>query len=266
VSRPGRWASLVLLVGSLPGCHPEVSQTPSLTLEQAAEKVNFGSEATLGSHRSEVSVIRRVRFSSGEVEQTDQQAVLVWQDWDNFQFRRLQGGNVTCDNLVVGGLAWNRGPKGHRVRVPDAEPLRADLRVVWDAWTEALGPFSGRIALVRGEAGVIEGRPARPYGVTLGAQPGGGSRPSVEPLDLTGTVWLDEATAVRLLADVEGSWRRSGDAKRIQEVSFHLAISGIGQPQDLQAPRRGRRPSAEGEKPAPSSGAGSAVADRALPL
>lgn len=234
------------------GCSGPSQEAPTMTLERASEEVSFGTISSLGPHRLETSVIRRVLPASGAAEplsETDEQIILAWQDWDNFQYQRLRDGTLVTDNLVVKGNFWERGPSGRKVRGGDPEPVRADLRLAWDVWGASLAPFLDDLVYERVEEGIIEGRAARRFKLDLKPAPTP-SRSGLRPVSLSGHVWLDQATAVRLLAEVQGRWARSGDEGHVQEVVLYLVRSRIGEPQALRAPGVERRKSRRQGQPA----------------
>lgn len=231
---PGKGALLCLLLSACG--RGSGDDAPPPTLEEVSEKVVFGSVASLGPHRLEADVVRRIFEPSGGVTERDEHVVMAWQDWDNFMLRRLQDGQVVSASLVVKGNLWVRGPKGRMRQADDPEPHRAELRLVWNLWDEALEPFRDRIELTEQESGVIEGRPARSFAVSLKALEIPVPKAQVEPLELSGTVWLDQATAVRLLAEVRGAWRNLGGDDRRREVGLYLVRSRIGEDQGLKAP------------------------------
>ena len=99
--------------------------------------------------------------------------------------------------------------------------------------------LSSRAALA-----VVEGRPATRYSLSL-AEPAEGeeARPRADvPLSLAGEVVLDEATATRLSAEVEGRYLAGGEDER--SVKLKLMRSGFGQPPAIETPTdaRGDRP------------------------
>lgn len=105
---------------------------------------------------------------------------------------------------------------------------------------QALDPFAGRVALSDPQDAVVEGRPATRYTVALAPAAGPLRRNQHEPLDLSGWVVVDEGTALRLQAEVQGSYLENGKADRQRVVRLVHTLSAIGSPPTLEEPRRKR--------------------------
>ena len=239
--RRRRWVLLGLVLAVLAGCHrqEQAPQDPPETLEQVSQKIGFGTVANLGPHRMEGSITRKV-MSNEFTSDHDTQLTIVWQDWDNFETRRVVDGEVQSHVLVVDARLWVRNSKGRMERQDDPEPYRGELRLLWNFWQEGLEPFHGRVEMEPLELGILEGRPAQRYGLKLAEAPEGW-RSGVTPIDLSGSVWLDQATAVRLLVEDEGSWRVGGEDGLLRRMELRLVRSAIGAPQGLMTPRQSRK-------------------------
>lgn len=222
------------------------------TLAEASVAVQYESVASLGPHRMSATT-RRQELAGAEVITDAQEAMEIrWQSWDAFEMRRLVDGEQVSLVRVADGRAWAQRGDGSWVSRGDPEPWRQELRVAWSAWDQALEPFDERVVLTEVGADVVEGRRARRYTVSLaplaerpratrGKGKGKRRRRATPPTDpllaLSGEVVLDEGTATRLLARVEGRWTQD-DRERV--VALDLSRSGLGQPQTILPPEPDR--------------------------
>lgn len=252
-----RWAGLraALLGLALGGC---AGGEEAAALAQASTEIVFDSMDKLGAHHSLSSLRQTLTRPTGEVEPIDDAIEIKWQDWDHFEHRRVADGRQGEAVRVVEGVAYvaRGGAEGTWEQRPDADSYRAELRASWSQWDQALGPFAARLELRDEGEEIIEGRPARRYSVHLAPAPaeapaptpaakakgkGKGKAKAAEakapPADplvaLKGAVWVDAATAVRLVAEIEGE-RRQGD--KALRFTYNLAVSAVGQDQELTVP------------------------------
>lgn len=252
-----RWAGLraALLGLALGGC---AGGEEAAALAQASTEIVFDSMDKLGAHHSLSSLRQTLTRPTGEVEPIDDAIEIKWQDWDHFEHRRVADGRQGEAVRVVEGVAYvaRGGAEGTWEQRPDADSYRAELRASWSQWDQALGPFAERLELRDEGEEIIEGRPARRYSVHLAPAPaeapaptpaakakgkGKGKAKAAEakapPADplvaLKGAVWVDAATAVRLVAEIEGE-RRQGD--KALRFTYNLAVSAVGQDQELTVP------------------------------
>lgn len=226
-------------VGLLPGCGgcgPEGPPPP--TLAEASQEVQFHSVDQLGAHAYLATIIR-TELRDGEVVGESQEVFEIrWQGWDDFEVRRSVDGDVASAVRVAGGRAWVLRNGTWQSR-PDAEPFRQELRLTWSGWDQAMDGFDDRVAYGDPEDGVVEGRPARRYGVDLKPLPKMGKarrrrrQADGGPTALSGFVWVDQTTAVRLVADVQGETVRGDVTRRIQ---LKLARSAFGLDQGIAPP------------------------------
>jgi hypothetical protein len=206
-------------------CEP--STPPDQELVQASREVSFGDIANLGAHRLEASILRSVVVDGTRQEGGQDQIQLVWRDWDNFQLARRRSGEIISQVLVDGGSARVRQADGRLVAASDVEPHRVELRMAWDVWSLGLSVFDGMYELRHLGDGQLDGRAASQYGVTL-LPSEQRQRGRVVADSLEGTVWIDEATAVRLMAEVQGSWHRVGQDTVVNEVKVILVRTDFG--------------------------------------
>jgi hypothetical protein len=250
-----RWAGLraALLGLALAGC---AGGEEAEALAKASTEIVFDSMDKLGAHHSLSSLRQTLTRPSGEVEPIDDAIEIKWQDWDHFEHRRVADGRQGEAVRVVDGVAYvaRGGAEGSWEQRPDADGYRAELRASWSQWDQALGPFADRLELRDEGEEVIEGRPARRYSVHLApadapapapaakakgkgktkAKAAEAAPPPADPLiALKGALWVDAATAVRLVAEIEGE-RRQGD--KALRFTYNLAVSAVGQDQELTVP------------------------------
>ncbi len=207
------------------GCGPETPAEQELV--QASSQVSFGDIANLGSHRMDASVSRAVIIDGLRNDQGQEQLQLVWSDWDNFQIARRQRGVVISQVHVQEGSARVRKSDGRWATVLDIEPHRVELRMAWDVWAHGLSVFQEHVAFEHVGDALLDGRVASQYRVSLkpdAAEVHGRAVPD----SLEGTVWIDEATAVRLMADVKGRWHQRGRDSIVNEVQVILVRTDFG--------------------------------------
>jgi len=205
----------------------------------ASESVTFESVTRLGPHRME-SVLTWDR-GEGRGGRTTEILELLWGDWDNFQVRRLRGDRLASEIRVVQGVAYSRSGKGRFREASDAELYRVQLAGTWSYWDRALEPFRGRLRSSYDQKEEMEGREARRFVIAL-THSQEESRHTHQPRTLVGQVLLDESTAVRLKARLEGTYLESGDKERPVQVSLELQRADFGAFPDLAPPPRSRSP------------------------
>ena len=226
------------------------------TLDEVSGQVQFESVERLGSHHF-LATVYREEERGGVVSSVSEETVEIkWQDWDHFEYRRLVNGRAKSEVRVVRGHAWVKKGSGKWSRKDDAERYRVQLRGTWSAWDNALESFLDRLLLTEQEGGLVEGRPVRSFAVGLTSEvverlAAGENKVKVRdgmqrrareggPVKLSGSVSLDEATAVRLAADVKGVYRRGEVIKRVE---LKLTRGSIGEPQVIRKPTTSKKKS-----------------------
>ncbi len=233
----GLVAALVVLVV---GCGPSASD--EVDLGQVSQEIQFQSVDNLGPHKYLASVARTESRAGQVAVESVETFEITWQGWDDFEVRRTVDGDPAGVVRVAAGEAWVE-KNGKWQSRGDAEPYRQELRATWSGWDQALDAFRGRVDLLEAEDGVVEGRPARRYTVALRPEPKVGKAKAKRqareggPTAIEGFVWVDQTTAVRLVADVTGTVQR-GDVMRTTHLK--LARSGIGQDQGIEPPPKAR--------------------------
>lgn len=226
------------LTAALLGCSDGAPSAAPKTLDQVSAEVQLESANKLGPHHY-LATVRVIELAGDEESTRDETTELVWGDWDNFKHLRRVDGEVVSGALVLNAKAWRKTAGGKWKKKPDAEPVRAGLRGIWNAWDQAFEPFGDRIAYADAGRDLIEGRPVQVYTLSLAPDPlaneRGAKRRAREggPVDIRGQVWVDEATAVRLKADVTGVVERLGTKRTIH---LSLTRSAVGEPPKLKPP------------------------------
>jgi hypothetical protein len=192
----------------------------------------------LGPHAYLATITRTELREDAVVSESQEVFEIRWQGWDDFEVRRTVDGDVASAVLVAGGRAWVLRNGAWQAR-PDAEPFRQELRLTWSGWDQAMDGFDDRVSYLTPEDGVVEGRPARRYALELAPLPKMGKarrkRREAEggPTAVSGFVWVDQNTAVRIVADVQGETVRGDVTRRIQ---LKLARSAFGKDQGIAPP------------------------------
>jgi hypothetical protein len=199
-------------------------------LANASKQVIFASVEKLGMHTYE-AILERTEFEDGKELGSDEEILWVaWQDWDNFHFRRQVDQEIVQDIVVLDHKAW-KYKNGEWVEREDAEPYRVELRGTWNAWEQMLSPFEPYMVFTSKGLDDQEDRRAEHY--ELGIKDPPESAYKLVPTKLQGDVWVDELTAVRLLATVQGTLERDSYTK---EVSLKI-LREIKTEIDLQFPK-----------------------------
>ena len=166
---------------------------------------------------------------------------VLWQDWDHFSYQHQVDGRTVESVHVYLGQGWVQRA-GEWDAVDDAEPYRTQLRMSWNAWEQVVARFDERVELTSDGTEQVEGRSARRYTVSLMEPattrgPGPRAQNAFDPLELEGTLWLDEATAVHLTGRLRGVLGRDG---YIQEHTVQLARTQIGTLEKIEPPDLGK--------------------------
>ena len=213
-------------------CAPSPPEEPEVTLAEASEKVTFASVETLGAHTylatSTRVELRRGREMSRHVEVVE----IRWQDWDNFSHRRIVDERTVADIVVSDGAAWSRRLGGPWKKKDDAESSRVQLKTTWNSWEQTISSFGDLVVMSEGESEAVEGRLARHYVLSLSELPPVGDD-ATQPLALSGDLWVDESSAVRLTGKLEGILGREGYRR---QVELQIVRTAIGMPQNIQLP------------------------------
>lgn len=203
-------------------------------LADASAEVTFASVEQLGPHHFLSSATRTDSRQGVPDLVVDEVVEISWQDWDHFHVRRLIDGEAERETVVYGARPWIRSGDSWERR-DDAEPHRLQLRTTWNAWDAVLGTHLDHIELLPDGDDIVEGRPVSRFKVQMLPADRAPKRRSwgFQPESISGTVWLDKATAVRLKADIEAVSRRQGLTRTVQ---FTLQRANIGVDQQVREP------------------------------
>lgn len=247
------------------GCTGTEAPAPEpITPERASEQVTFGTLQDIGAFTFEYST-RDTRTAAGTSTVRDAAGSLKWKDRDNWEYSTVLDGVAATRWLVTGGRAFQALSGGPLLPKGDPEPLRAQLALGWDPWDDLVAITGGRITYGPGVAEVIDGRDAMRHTLSLTPVPppkrvSARLGAALAPVRLSGQVWIDAATSVRLLADLEVEATNvpptpapdpadpagatpaeplvAADDPRIRTRTFaiKLAVTGLGQDPGVSAP------------------------------
>lgn len=203
-----------------------------ITLAEASEEVTFASTEAIGTHTFLATTSREEHRRNRVTSSHEEVVEIHWQDWDNFRYRRLVDEQTVSESAVIEGVAYTRKGGAWKKR-GDAETYRMQLRTTWNIWDQTLKVFGERVVMEEVGTDTIEGRPARRFSLSLGPESPRRSKATQQeqPLTLSGTFWVDEATAVRLTGELEGELGREGYRRA---VTLKLARTNIGEPQQIR--------------------------------
>jgi len=223
------------VVGAI-GCGEKPTADDALLAAQVAQTATFETLKTLGAHRAESLTLYKQWVDGGTLEERDLAVVLTWAAPDRFQWRRLRDGKLRQEILLADGEGWKRtGSRAYQL-LGSTEVHQSALAEHWRLWETALEPFEGRIELRPMGDGLVEGRTAWHYAVALIPAASTARETRTTLTSLEGSVWIDKATAVRLVAEVSGSWTTLGRLPLHHAIEFSLVRSGFGEAQDVRPP------------------------------
>ena len=210
------------------------SEPPAAPEERvaAADRAILASAAELGSYQSTASVLRTWTGKEGATRSLKEDFELRWEDPDRWSLILSRDGRQTQRAVVFGGVPYLSIGDRPLERRGDAEPLRVQLAAAWNPWEQAIQPFADQLGYVEAREDLWEGRAVRVFTLSAKAPPPK-SRPSWVIREVQGEVWLDEATSVRLKADLKIG---AQGKKEALEMVFSLQVTGIGSPTSLTDP------------------------------
>ena len=195
---------------ALPACFGERAahgQDEALT---EAERATVETWKSLGPHTTRAMTLTKQWLSDGPVDESDLTVEIRWQDDQTFVWRRVRDGKIRQEILLAEGAGWKRTGKRPFQLVNSPDTYLRSLADNWSVWREAMGPFLGRATVSEDGDGIVEGRPSWKYQLSLSPQDQEPISTRTELKSLSGTLWVDKATAIRLAADIQGSWTTFG--------------------------------------------------------
>jgi hypothetical protein len=217
------------------GCTDPEETTQPVSLIQVAQKITFKSVARLGPHHMLATITRTEMWDDGESSEHDETVELTWNNWDAFHLRRSVDGKTVFESIVNEGHAFSRTQGAKWTSGLDPESARLGLRTKWNVWQSAFDTFDERIGFRAVGGSTVATRAARHFSVEIIPLAEGqrvrGSRP--QPEAVQGSIWLDEATGVRLSVDVTGVVRIGGAR---HQIHLSLSRSGFGTEQTIVSP------------------------------
>lgn len=256
-----RRLSGVALAALWVGCTDAPVEVAPVTPEAASGQVTFGTLQDLGSFTFQYSSRDERKVAAGSTVR-EAAGSLKWKDRDNWEYTTVHDGIPSTHWLIAGARAWEGLSGAPLAAKGDPEPLRAQLALGWDPWEDIVAMTAGRIVYGPGIEETVDGRAAKRHDLSLAPSPSAGARKRIigqalSPTSLTGQVWIDSATSVRLLADVvvtasnvppapvvaadDGTAPQAppedpGDRLRERTLSVKLAVTGLGQDPGVSAP------------------------------
>jgi hypothetical protein len=197
-----------------------------------AQKTTLATVAGLGSHQLEARTTTRTTRDDGDPVEEEEAFTLRWTDEDHWQVVRKRGTRILEDVRVWDGQAYRSVAPGRWDQRGDAEPYRASLSVSWDPWVRAFGESANAIGFVAAGKEDIEGRTALVYTLQPLTSPDGAPR-SRALATAEGKVWIDEATAARLVGDAHLVVQDRGLTR---DIRLRFSLSGIGRDSGAEPP------------------------------
>jgi hypothetical protein len=214
------------------GCRQTTSDAKqAITLPHAADQTILASTEALGAYKLDATVVRTFTPAQGDPRRTEEGLSVRWKDPDHWSQELLRDGKTRQRILVWDAVAWTSTGDGAPEKRGDAEPWRVQLSQTWDPWGLLEG-LREQVALTKDGVDVIEGRRAERHTLSVAPLPPKARRAwQVSAVD--GTVWIDEATAVRL----KGHAHVVADGRREKmDVVLDFAFGGIGQDPGIVPP------------------------------
>lgn len=246
----------MVFTAALGGCTGVVSPPPEVARAIAAERVTFGTLQGLGSFVFQSST-RDERTNAGGAVVRESALSLKWKDRDEWEYQSIRDGRPGTHWVIFGGRAFE-GLSGDELHPKgDPEPLRAQLALGWDPWEDVIAISAGRVTYGPGLEETVDHRPAIKHELSLAPVPEGQPRSgrslgeALAPTSLSGTVWIDKETSVRVLADVtvvaespptyvvapDGTSAPTGERPaRTRTLAVKLAVTGLGEDPGVAAP------------------------------
>jgi hypothetical protein len=215
------------------GCSAEPQATaPPEAMPAVANLTTFATMASLGPHRLESRTTTTITRPELADQVREESFSLRWLDDSRWQAIRRRDGETVEELRIWENRVWRAAGGGPLQLRGDAEPYRSALHAEWDPWRSALGLWSEQVEFRELPSEEIEGRRALVYTLQPRA-PLGDERKANRMLGVEGRVWIDEATAVRLVGDVT---LRTQSRDKIEQVHLRYSVTEIGGEPGVEPP------------------------------
>ena len=193
----------------------------------------FKTVEKLGPHKFYATISREEYRDDKLVSLHQEITEIIWQDWDNFSFKRMVDSKVVENVIVVDREAWMMLPNQVWKKQKDAYSHRVDMRRSWNVWEQLLKPFYDGLVFTKEQRAEIDSRPVDKYSLSY-SNSGKIKNAALTPVSIAGLVWVDIDTTVRLFGEVEGV-RQKGDYRK--EFFLQFERSNIGEEIVLNPPK-----------------------------
>jgi len=218
----------LVTLGLLGGCGDRDAATEP-DLYTLSESVNFDAVTQLGPH--EYSAEMKWEYGEPVTRTTTESVEILWGDWDNFQTTRRRDGRVVAQTKIVCGRPYVRTSADRYRTPPDGELYRVELRHGWNFWGRTMDPFRGQISVSEPAPERWEEREASQYDLSQS------SNEALTPVEVgNARVLVDNATAVRLFGEFEGSYFDNGNQDKPVSVELEFRRTNIGRMPLIEAP------------------------------
>ena len=241
VPNPPHGRVIVLLVLLACGSTDGTPAAPTLTLPQAAKQTTFAGVTALGSFHLQASLRKTDTVEGRPAKESAETMEIRWKDADHWSYVSARDGRVVSDVRVWDGVAWTIRA-GVTEKKGDPEPFRIQVATVWDPWSWGLERLAEDVKSVAGPVELLDGRRAVRYTLALEDQKKG--HRTWTPTAVSGDLWIDEATAVRMRGQVRVD-ATNDKRTTTRELLFTLGAIGADpevvrpDPVGARAPTRG---------------------------
>lgn len=198
-----------------------------VALPIVAQRTTFATMMSLGSFRLD----SRTTTTTGTGQKQEESYSLRWRDASAWQVIRGRDGQRFDELRVWDNQAWRASEDGALVSRGDGEPFRSALAANWDPWHDAVGTWSDYIGFREVGTEQVEGRVAIVYTLEPIARTAG--RKSAQFIGVEGKVWIDQATAARIVGDVTLQTKQH---QQERTVALRFSVTEIGGDAGVEPP------------------------------
>ena len=206
----------------------------------------------------ELEATSTIHVTSGQRDQEQTDTYKVRRDASENVYVLLGTPVSEIEVAVVDRKVFIRQDKGH-MRIADNHDFQAPSwpDIAWSSIPEALEPFRPRLKFTRGTAATTGGRDAIRYDVSLSATDNGGRtieqmpttslpvgspaswRERAQAKELTGSLWIDKATATPLKLTLSGRLTVGEKDGRVTDVELKYdgEVKNVGRVAAVSAPK-----------------------------